>query len=233
MNLRREGAILKIGHRGAPVLAPENTLESLAAAIDHGVDLVEIDVIQARKTGALTLAHSAEQLTAESPTLDEALAFLGGKPGGVIVDLKSIGVERAVVEALRTHDLLERSVVASFRPQSLRALKGIEPALTTGFSYPFDRAGIAERPIFQPLIRAGLAGLRRTMPTRIARLLSRARADAAVLHHALVTRRLVERCHGAGAAVLAWTIEDEQALDRVVAAGVDGVIANDPRLFDV
>jgi glycerophosphoryl diester phosphodiesterase len=31
--------------------------------------------------------------------------------------------------------------------------------------------------------------------------------------------------------VLAWTVEDDTALRRVLAAGVDGVIANDPRLF--
>jgi glycerophosphoryl diester phosphodiesterase len=233
MNLRREGAILKIGHRGAPALAPENTVESLAAAIDHGVDLVEIDVITSDQTGALTLAHSPGQVTDASPTLGEALGFLAGTRVGVIVDLKSAGSEREVLQALRTHDLLERSVVSSFHSRSLRVLKEVEPALTTGFSYPFDRVGIAERPAFQPMIRAGLAGLRRTLPIRIAGLLSRARADAAVLHHALISTRLVERCHSAGAAVLAWTVEDEDALERVLAARVDGVIANDPRLFDV
>jgi glycerophosphoryl diester phosphodiesterase len=231
VNLRREGAILKIGHRGAPALAPENTLASLAAAIDHGVDLVEIDVTSVKETGSLALAHSLGQLTPESPALEAALAFISSSEVGVIVDLKSAGVEGAVVRALQAHDLLDRSAVASFRPRSLRVLGELEPRLTTGLSYPYDRAGIAERPAFQPLIRAGLAGLRQTLPARIAGLLSRARANAALLHHALVSRRLVERCHGVGAAVLAWTVEDEDALTRVVAAGVDGVIANDPRLF--
>jgi glycerophosphoryl diester phosphodiesterase len=52
-----------------------------------------------------------------------------------------------------------------------------------------------------------------------------------MLHYALVSRRLVERCHARGAAVLAWTVEDRVALERVLAAGVDGVIANDPGLL--
>jgi glycerophosphoryl diester phosphodiesterase len=52
-----------------------------------------------------------------------------------------------------------------------------------------------------------------------------------VLHYSLVSRKLVERCHGRDAAVLAWTIEDGAALESVLAAGVDGVIANDPRLL--
>lgn len=229
MNLRREGRVLRIGHRGAAALAPENTLASIEAAIKYGVDLVEIDVVA--HIDALRLAHSPAQVKDDSPTLDEALAFVERADAGVIVDLKSRGIEHAVVEALRRRNLLDRAVVASSHPASLRAVREVEPALTTGFSYPFDRAGISERAAFQPLIRVGLAGLRRVLPARIAGMLARARADALVVHHALVSRTLVERCHGRDAAVLAWTIEDDAALGHALAAGVDGVIANDPRLL--
>jgi glycerophosphoryl diester phosphodiesterase len=31
--------------------------------------------------------------------------------------------------------------------------------------------------------------------------------------------------------VLAWTVDDPEELERVVATGVDGVITNDPRIF--
>lgn len=226
--------MLRIGHRGAPALAPENTLASIAVAIEYGVDLVEMDVVLNERTGSLTLAHSRAQLSAESPTLDEALSFFGARAKdemGVLVDLKAIGIEAGIVDGLRRHRLLDRSLVASFHPRSLRALKRLEPKLVTGLSYPLDRAGIAERPAFQPLIRAGLAGARRALPARIGWMLARARADAAMLHYGLVSRRLVERCHARGAAVLAWTVEDADCLRRVLAAGVDGVIANDPRLL--
>jgi glycerophosphoryl diester phosphodiesterase len=229
VNLRSEGRPLLIGHRGAPALEPENTIASLVTAIEHGVDFVEMDVIADRDE--LRLAHGPARLTAESPPLAEALELVAEREVGAIVDLKSVGIEERVLAVLRKHDLLHRTVVASFHPASLRAVKELEPSSTTGLSYPFDRAGIAERPAFQPLIRAGLAGLRRALPARIGRMLAGARADAAMLHHALVSPRLVERCHARGAAVLAWTVEDETALARVLAAGVDGVIANDPRLL--
>jgi glycerophosphoryl diester phosphodiesterase len=232
VNLRREGRVLRIGHRGAPALAPENTIASIAAAIEHGVDLVEIDLVE--HMGSLKLAHSPDDVTPESPALDEALTFVAAANGtGVILDLKSAGIEAGVVDALRRHKLLERSVVCSAHPSSLRAVRKLEPGLTTGLSYPFDRAGISKRPAFQPLIRAGLAGLRRVLPARIVPMLQRAQADAALLHYGLISRRLVERCHARGSAVLAWTIEDEKTLREVLARGVDGVIANDPSLFDV
>jgi glycerophosphoryl diester phosphodiesterase len=229
VNLRPEGGPLRVGHRGAPALAPENTIASLVAAIERGVDLVEMDVVSDRDE--LRLAHGPERLTEESPLLAEALELVAARAVGAIVDLKSRGAEARVVGLLQAHGLTDRAVVASFHPASLRAVKELEPALTTGISYPFDRVGIAERPGFQPLIRAGLAGLRQTIPARVGGLLSRARADAALLHHSLISSRLVGRCHARGAAVLAWTVEDEETLARVLAAGVDGVIANDPGLF--
>ena len=43
---RPGGRPLRIGHRGAPALAPENTLPSFRAAVDVGVDLVEFDVAE-------------------------------------------------------------------------------------------------------------------------------------------------------------------------------------------
>ena len=41
---RGEGRPLVIGHRGAAALAPENTIEALAAAVEAGADAVEFDV---------------------------------------------------------------------------------------------------------------------------------------------------------------------------------------------
>ncbi len=52
-----------------------------------------------------------------------------------------------------------------------------------------------------------------------------------MLQHALVTRRAVATAHALGAPVLAWTVDDPADLERVVEAGVDGVITNDPRIF--
>jgi glycerophosphoryl diester phosphodiesterase len=221
--------VLRIGHRGAAALAPENTLASIEAAIKYEVDLVEIDVVA--QADALRLAHSPAQVRDDSPTLDEALALVSRADTGVILDLKTRGIERSAAEALRERNLLDRAVVASSHPASLRAVKDLEPSLTTGLSYPFDRAGISERAAFQPLIRVGHTALRRGLPARIGGMLARARADAALLHYSFGSRKLVERCHGRDAAVLAWTIEDGAALESVLAAGVDGVIANDPRLL--
>ena len=37
-----------IGHKGADAIRPGNTLESFAAAVEAGVDMVEMDVLRPR-----------------------------------------------------------------------------------------------------------------------------------------------------------------------------------------
>ena len=73
--------------QGRGSLAPENTIESLAAALDHGVDMVEFDVVDA-PDGTLVLAHSHEEIEPDAVTLDEALAFLAvDAPEALRIDL--------------------------------------------------------------------------------------------------------------------------------------------------
>lgn len=228
----RDGAFLRVGHRGAAALAPANTIASLERALEAGVDLVEFDVLP--RSGELVLGHSPEELDQGAPTLDEALRFLAAHAPpevGVDLDLKWYGYEEEAADALRRHGLVERTIVCSVFPDSLRLVKELEPGLLVGLSYPWDRRGLAGRRIFAPVLPAGIAALRRALPFRLQGMLARARADAAMINHLVLSRAAVERCHRLGAAVFAWTIDDPAELERALAAGVDGVISNDPRLF--
>jgi glycerophosphoryl diester phosphodiesterase len=69
------------------------------------------------------------------------------------------------------------------------------------------------------------------LPARLGRLLAGSNATAVVLHHLVVSRAAVARSHALGAPVLAWTVNSSRTLDRLTAAGVDGIITNDPRIF--
>src|SRR2546426_12065676 len=48
-----------VGHRGASALAPENTLRAVQLAIDHGLDLVEVDVHLSRD-GEVVVIHDGD-----------------------------------------------------------------------------------------------------------------------------------------------------------------------------
>jgi len=229
VNLRAGDRPLLIGHQGAAALAQGNTLASLERAVELGCDLVEFDVLAVG--GRLVLGHSSQELARDPASLDDALELLARSGAGVHVDLKWHGYEAVTVEAIRRHGLLERTLVSTCHMTSLHELAALEPALTRGLTYPFDRRGVSQRRGLAPLTAAALFALRRALPARIERLLERARASVAVLHHAVISPATVRRAHHRGAAVLAWTVDGERELARVLAAGVDGVITNDPRIL--
>jgi glycerophosphoryl diester phosphodiesterase len=252
--LREDGPVLRIGHRGAKALAPENTLRGFQAAVDLGVDLVEFDAL-ALADGTLVVSHSDDlaELThgaasgrvgaqtleelrrtaPELPTLDDAFAFFAATAPetGLHVDLKSPGHESPLLDALRRHELVPRTLVTCPLAAPLRALRSLEPALVLGLGYPDDRFGLSRRRALAPVALAAVLALRATLPYRIAGLLERAGASVASLHQLVVTRAAVERCHAVGAAVLAWTVNDPRTLRTLVRAGVDGIVTDDPRLF--
>jgi glycerophosphoryl diester phosphodiesterase len=254
VNLRADGRVLRVGHKGAAAIAPENTIRSLAAALELGVDLVEFDVLDLLD-GTLVLAHSDDlhevshgaatgtvrtrtleelrRVAPELPTLDEALAFLAANPPpvGIHVDVKWFGYEEGVTEALRRHGLVERAVVSSFHPRTLRAFAELEPGLARGLTYPWDRRGLSRRRILAPAVLGAVLGLRQGLPLRIGRLLEAATAGVAMLQYRVVSRAVVRRCHALGAPVFAWTVDSPSALRSLARAGVDGVITNDPRIF--
>ena len=228
---RRDGRVLLIGHRGAPALAAENSLESLAHAVAHRVDAVELDVLPTR-AGGLVLAHS--RVREGLPTLDDALGlFARDAPGvGVQLDLKRPGYEGSVVDALRRHELLDRSFVSSCFPASLAAVAELEPRLPLSLTYPRDRLGIGRRRVLLPMVTGAMLALRQALPRRLDAWLDRARASAATLHWAVASPAAIRRCHDRGAAVIAWTVDHPRLARRLVETGVDGIITNDPRIFD-
>jgi len=228
--LRGSGPPIRIGHRGAAALAPENTLEALRAGVAQGCDYVEFDVLSDAE-GALVLAHSSRELPADVATFDDALALLAAEGVGAHVDLKRRGLEEAVGAALRDHDLLERSLVSSLDWATLRGLRRYEPALRVGLSYPEDRYGLSDRRTFAPLLAAGLAAMKRALPRLVGRWLERAGASAAVVHRQLVTPSLIRACHHRGAAVWAWTVNDPAEVGRLVEWGADAIISDDPRIL--
>src|SRR4029077_13564480 len=102
-----------------------------------------------------------------SPSLDDGLALAAGLGLAVQVDVKDRGLETEVVDALRRHDLLERSFVSSCTLDILATFAAREPGLPRAFTYPEDRLGISGSRLLRPTLRPGLAVLRALLPRRL------------------------------------------------------------------
>jgi glycerophosphoryl diester phosphodiesterase len=251
---REDGSPVRVGHRGAAALAPENTLRSFRAALAAGVDVIEFDVLDLAR-GPLIVAHSdhleevshgaatgsvrtrslseLREVAPELPTLDEALSFFAEEAVhvGVHIDLKLRSRFDELGAAVERFGLAERTVVSAFDVARLDAVARHAPSVRIGLTYPEDRFEISRRRRLWPVVALGLSGMRASLPMRLGRLVRRAGATTVMLQHRLVTREAVRRAHALNVPVLAWTVDDPEDLSRVVEAGVDGVITNDPRIF--
>jgi glycerophosphoryl diester phosphodiesterase len=228
---------LRVGHKGAALLAPGNTLASFRAALQAGVDMIEFDVLSERRDGSgrLLLAHDYEAIRDGSLlTLEQGLAHLAGEEFAGVqldVDVKIPGYGPRVVAALRETGLIERSLVSSMFADDLDAMRALEPALRVGWSVPRVRRDYTTDMLTAIPALAILTGYRALLPRRVRAALSAGRFDAIMAHWRLITPRLVRAVADGGGELYVWTVDDAAQIARLTAMGVDGIITNDPRLF--
>jgi glycerophosphoryl diester phosphodiesterase len=219
--------LLKIGHRGARALEPENTLRSFKKAVELGVDALELDV---RRTadGEVVVIHddkvdrvtdgsglvgelSLEEIkgfTMEKgekvPSLGEALDFLKGKVK-VLVELKEAGFEDKVLELVKERGMVDDVIVISFHEEALARVRELDKKVATGLIYVRHK-----RPVEAALgLGAGyLLPLYRFTHS----------AD-------------VKKAHTAGLKVIVWTINTPQEATTYKQKNVDGITTDNPNIF--
>ena len=243
-----DGATL-IAHRGGAALAPENTWPAFEHARALGLP-IELDVTLAA-TGEVVVMHddTLDRTTDGSGPVDEtpwpviatldagswfAPRYAGTRvpllvdvlrefaPDVVIdVEIKSpraggpLTPERlaaAVVDAIHEAGAADRVLVTSFNPLVLAAVRARDPALPRGQIY-----GTLRDSDVSPLTRFVL---------RHRLLDGKSRPDVLVAESVVLTPRRVRRFKRRGYRVLAWTVDDPDAIRRLHAMGVDAVITN-------
>lgn len=116
---------LVVAHRGASSIAPENTLEAFAMAIELGADVVELDVRRSTE-GGLVISH--DPLPARNaPTLEQVVDLCAGRIA-LDVELKEAGLEEDVLRVVADADF----VVTSFLAEVVVTTKQLRPDVRTG-----------------------------------------------------------------------------------------------------
>jgi glycerophosphoryl diester phosphodiesterase len=232
-----------IGHRGASGVAPENTLAAFRKAVELGAGFIETDLQLSRDArlvavhddtlerttngrgpvSAMTLEElrrldagnwfrasdvaSPDSFAGERiPTVQEVLAFGREHEIGLLLEIKPTGpsgAEHAIVGALRASGDIPRSVVLSFSRSVLRRIRELDPLVMTGFLFD-DR-------LPSPISLALEVGARQLLP----------RTDR-------VTRELVAEAHANDVKVVAWTANSTDEMQKLISAGVDGIITDYP-----
>lgn len=232
------GNIINFAHRGSSKICPENTMAAFKKALEQGATGIETDV-QLTKDGQMVLIHDEtldrttsgtgwvkdyslqelQELDAGSkfdpafqgeriPTLDELLELV--KDSGTIVNIELKngtilyeGLEQKVIERVRAFQMADRVVISSFNHYSLYLCKQIAPEIRTGILY---MEGLYE-------------------PWEYAATLQ---ADALHAYHFAVLPEFVQGAKALGKAYHPFTVNDIKEMQRLLEAGVDGIITDYP-----
>jgi glycerophosphoryl diester phosphodiesterase len=237
-----ENGLIRVGHKGADLISPGNTIESFKKAVEIGVDVIEFDVLWLRdahlpleQRAPLVVAHDWADAERRTPlSLTEALdAFLEPPLDKVEIDLdiKLPGREEELVDALRERGLTERAMVSTMELYSLGRILALAPELRRGWTYPKVTKDWPSKRWARPAMLAALRGMRYRLPGLAAQQLPKLEVEAMWVYHPLVSPRLARICKLARVELIAWTVDDEKRMRQLVVAGVDGICSNDPRLF--
>jgi glycerophosphoryl diester phosphodiesterase len=209
---------LCIGHRGAPLLAPENTMPSFRAARSAGADMVEFDVLRFR--GRVVLAHTfLDAARRPCVTLEDALTeFASERFEGARfnVDIKWPGCEREVVDAIRRHGLLDRCLFSALLPRILDRVRELEPEARVGLAVG---GRVARMLCHRP---------RRSLRAWTSHALANGRFHVLMAHHEWLTASWMEHLRGLEAEVYAWTVNEWAVAEKLRSLGVAGVTTDDP-----
>ena len=211
---------LIIGHRGAPIVALENTMPAFAAAIAAGADGIEFDVRLSRDgvpviihDDTLSRTHGVRgrvaELTAQEmgrvgvPSLRELFELMAGNSLLLYLEIKSREPELAGLccGLVREFGLEDRVIVECF---DLNVLTGVD----------LKRAALFDSRLYtdQSVIERSLA----------------VGATVIALHHRMAKPPLVEQAKAAGLTVVVWTVDDPVWVARARSLGIEALITNDP-----
>ena len=221
-----------MAHRGASKDAPENTIPAFEKAVEMKADFIELDV-QETSDGAVVVTHDVntkrvtgynefvwnmtldeiKQLDAahyfggyenvEIPTLSEVFDAVGGKIK-FNIELKynrhTQNLAKSVADIITQYGLENDCVITSSKKEALKDMKEVMPDIPCGY----------------------------ILSVSIGKYYDLDYADFFSLDLNYVTKKSLSNCHKVGKSVNAWTVNDTDSMEKMIALGVDSIITDEP-----
>lgn len=217
-------------HRGSSAKAPENTLSALKLAISHGADYVELDAQEA-KDGAIVITHDSNfkrtagvnnnlwDMTLEDvkkldvgsyfsekfkgeqiPTLEEFIDTAKDKIK-LNIEIKKHGHEKnlvsSIVKIIEDKNFVDKCVVTSLDYDIIQEVERLNPKIKTGY-ITYVAIGDVEK----------------------------LNLDFYSVEETNINADFVERAHKANREVHAWTINNEDDIQKMIDLNVDNIITD-------
>ena len=232
---------IRIAHRGASGIAPENTFSAFKSAIEIGVDAIELD-LQGTADNQIVVIHDPtldrttdlnglikqttlkqiKQADAGSwfdqkfagetiPALSEVLTFALDKTISVL-EIKDPRITKGVVENVCKLDMINRVIIISFDFSTIEVVRSLEPRISTGM----------------------LVGGRDVShcPIQLCQTLCSIGSNLLNVHHELITPEFAYEVRRRGITLWCWTVDDIDRMRELLSYGVQGITSNYPEFFD-
>lgn len=229
---------LVIAHRGASGYAPENTMPAFEKSLELGAEGIELDVHES-KDGEIVVVHDhtiqrtsngkgrVKDLTLDEirkfdfgswfdksfkgvtiPTLRDVLELLRDWNGLLNIEIKSgpilyPGIEKKLIDMIKEYNFGDKVIFSSFNHYSLQDIKAIDSSMEIGLLY--------SGALVEPWNYAKTLGAEALHPS----------------YHNIIPE-LVKGCKENGVKLNPYTVNDEKDMEKIIGAGVDGIITNYP-----
>jgi glycerophosphoryl diester phosphodiesterase len=226
---------LKIGHKGASLVAPENTLLAFQKAIDLKADYVEFD-LHLTRDNEIVICHDADTLRTTGikkvikettlgelqrldagegekiPTLKELIKLSKGKLN-LQPEIKAQGMAELIVDMLKRNNLIDTVIISSFDFSELLKVKALDSRIKIGYLIPSE---VTKINLFKRYIRKALKN------------------DFYAIHpyYNSLTPEIAYEAHVNGLKINVWTVDEEKVIRKLVDLDVDGIITDDLNLLN-
>jgi glycerophosphoryl diester phosphodiesterase len=223
-------------HRGLAIDAPENTLLAFAKALALGVGYLETDV-HASSDGVAMISHDPDltRMTGRDVRIDQLTAAelqridLGQGQGFSTlaaaidafpetrfnIDIKAMGAAAPTVSTIKKANASRRVMIGSFSNERRLAVVRELPDVATSVSPPnVVAAAYAAAVGATALVRRAVRGS------------DALQIPEKILGVSTVSRRAISTFHAAGVEVHIWTVNDAASIERLLDAGVDGIMSD-------
>ena len=224
--------ILIFAHRGANSVAPENTLKAFNKAIELKANYIEFDVHQS-KDGEIVIMHDGNTLRTTGHfgfikkmtlselkelncgegekvlTLQELIKIAKGRIG-LNCEIKARGFAEKIIEILNEADIVETTIVSSFKHDILLKIKELDSRIKLASLEPTKTGWVLNWLLRKKIINFALEN----------------KFYAIHPFYKLINLKLVQKAHKNNIKVFPWTVNSESSLKKLVQYGVDGIITN-------
>lgn len=236
-----------IAHRGFSGIAPENTLAAFKKALELKVDYIELDIHLTKdnqvvvihdktinrttdgkgKVNELTLEEikrydagswfSSEYKNEKIPSLEDVMELVNGKATLFIEvkrgDIFYSGIEQLTLDLINKHHARDWCILHSFDDEIIRNIHHLDKTI----------------PLFKTIeLTAPLADLYINKIMRTKDIFHYKNMCGLNMNHQVVTHSLVRKLHKKNLQLIVWTVNEPDAIKKMIAAKVDGIISNFP-----